>query len=57
LGSDPDLSPRLPDYYAPQHERTLAWDDPAVGIAWPLSGPPALTDKDRRGLPLSACAV
>jgi dTDP-4-dehydrorhamnose 3,5-epimerase len=45
------------DYYAPEHERTLRWDDPAIGIAWPLEGlrgEPSLSEKDRRGVALSA---
>jgi dTDP-4-dehydrorhamnose 3,5-epimerase len=42
------------DYYAPEHERTLLWNDPALAIAWPLAGEPVMTDKDRRGAPLSA---
>lgn len=41
-------------YYAPEHERTLAWNDPALGIAWPIRGEPLLADKDRRGVPLAA---
>jgi dTDP-4-dehydrorhamnose 3,5-epimerase len=40
------------DYYAPEHERTLLWSDPALAIRWPLDGEPILADKDRRGLPL-----
>jgi dTDP-4-dehydrorhamnose 3,5-epimerase len=36
-------------YYSPAHDRGLAWDDPALGIAWPVSGAEALlSDKDRR---------
>ena len=36
--------------YAPQHEHSLAWDDRAVGIEWPLSGiEPQLSDKDLHG--------
>ena len=42
------------DYYAPEHERTLLWNDPALAIPWPLAGAPVLTDKDRRGTPLAA---
>ncbi|HLX79269.1 MAG TPA: dTDP-4-dehydrorhamnose 3,5-epimerase [Burkholderiales bacterium] len=42
------------DYYAPEHERTLLWNDPALAIAWPLAGEPVMTDKDRRGKPLAA---
>jgi dTDP-4-dehydrorhamnose 3,5-epimerase len=37
------------DYYAPEHERTLLWSDPALAIPWPLAGEPILTEKDRRG--------
>lgn len=40
------------DYYAPEHERTLLWNDPALHIKWPLRGDPVLADKDRRGTPL-----
>ena len=42
------------DYYAPEHERTLLWNDPALAIAWPLAGEPVMTDKDRRGTPLAS---
>ncbi len=34
------------DYWYPEHERSLRWDDPDVGIVWPLSGPPVLSAKD-----------
>jgi len=37
------------DYYAPAHERTIRWDDPTLDIAWPLSGPPQVSDKDAAG--------
>ena len=40
------------DYYAPEHERTLVWNDPAVGIEWPLAGAPLLKPKDAAGTPL-----
>jgi dTDP-4-dehydrorhamnose 3,5-epimerase len=42
------------DYYAPQHERTILWNDPALAIRWPLEGEPIVSDKDRRGAPLAA---
>jgi dTDP-4-dehydrorhamnose 3,5-epimerase len=42
------------DYYAPEHERTLLWSDPALGIKWPLEGEPIVSDKDRRGVPLAS---
>lgn len=37
------------DFYAPEHERTILWNDPALGIRWPLEGEPIVSDKDRRG--------
>jgi dTDP-4-dehydrorhamnose 3,5-epimerase len=36
------------DYWAPEHERALRWDDPALGIDWPLAGTPQLSGKDAR---------
>ena len=39
--------------YAPADEITLAWDEPALGIPWPVADP-ILSDKDRRGLSLEA---
>jgi len=45
------------DYYAPQHERSLLWDDPDVGIEWPLTAAPALSAKDRSGRRLADCEV
>ena len=42
------------DYWYPEHERTLLWNDPALGIAWPLTGEPTLAAKDAQGLPLAA---
>ena len=38
------------DYYAPQHERCIDWDDPTLSINWPLNVPPILAQKDRQGL-------
>lgn len=43
------------DFYAPAHDRTLAWDDPEIGIDWPLVGgaPPILSAKDQTGASFS----
>jgi dTDP-4-dehydrorhamnose 3,5-epimerase len=41
------------DYYAPQHERSLLWSDPALGIPWPIQGAPLLKPNDANGKPLS----
>ena len=49
-----DFLYKCTDYYAPEHERVLRWDDPDLGIAWPLAGidAPGLAarDQDGRGL-------
>ena len=45
------------DYYAPEDERCLIWNDPAIGIDWPKNGDPILSAKDRLGLPLSEAEV
>jgi dTDP-4-dehydrorhamnose 3,5-epimerase len=46
------------DYYAPQYERCIAWNDPTLGIEWPsVDGGPRLSAKDAAGLSLAqACA-
>lgn len=41
------------DYYAPEYERAVRWNDPDIGIAWPLQGAPLLSTKDKAALSLS----
>ncbi len=48
-----DFVYKTTDYYAPEHERSLLWNDPALDIAWPLDGPPTLSSKDQAGRPLA----
>jgi dTDP-4-dehydrorhamnose 3,5-epimerase len=38
------------DFYAPEHERTLAWNDPDLKINWELDGEPTVSAKDQRGV-------
>jgi dTDP-4-dehydrorhamnose 3,5-epimerase len=45
------------DYYAPEHERAILWNDPALGIEWPLDGEPLLSGKDQKALLLAAAEV
>ena len=52
-----DVLYKATDYYAPEHERTLLWSDPALGIQWPLRGEPVLAEKDLRGKPLREAEV
>ncbi len=40
---------KVTDYYAPQHERTILWNDHHLAIRWPLEGEPVLNEKDARG--------
>lgn len=44
------------DYWAPEHERCIAWDDPAIGIDWPIKKP-ILSEKDRLGVLLADAEV
>ena len=37
------------DYWAPEHERAILWNDPAIGIDWPLDGAPLMSGKDQAG--------
>ena len=51
LDDDTHVQYKVTDFWAPQAERTLAWDDPALAIKWPLppQTAPVLSEKDRRG--------
>ena len=44
---------KVTDYWSPQDERTLRWDDPAHGIPWPLAGAPIVSSKDAAGMRLA----
>ena len=45
------------DYYAPEYERCIIWNDSAIGIDWPLAGEPLLSPKDKAGNALSRAEV
>jgi dTDP-4-dehydrorhamnose 3,5-epimerase len=45
------------DYYAPEYERCILWNDPAIGIEWPISTCPMLSGKDQMGKLLSEAEV
>ena len=57
LSESADFLYKTTDYWAPQHERTLLWNDPDLAIAWPLAGEPILAAKDRAGKRLSEAEV
>lgn len=45
------------DYYAPEHERCIAWDDPRLAIGWPHTSAPVVSAKDRQGLPFASAEL
>ena len=45
------------DYYAPEHERTIVWNDAELAIRWPLEGAPIVSEKDRRGSALRSAEL
>jgi dTDP-4-dehydrorhamnose 3,5-epimerase len=52
LSDEADISYLLSDYYDPERERGIAWDDPEIGIEWPVSDP-ILSERDRQAPTLS----
>jgi dTDP-4-dehydrorhamnose 3,5-epimerase len=53
LSASADFLYKTTDYWYPQHERTLLWNDPALHIDWPLHGEPIIAAKDAAGRPLA----
>ncbi|WP_137918285.1 dTDP-4-dehydrorhamnose 3,5-epimerase [Hydrogenophaga sp. 2FB] len=49
LSESADFLYKTTDYYAPQHERCIAWNDPDIGIEWPSTDAPQLSAKDQLG--------
>lgn len=53
LQPDTEIIYKCSDYYAPETEGAVVWNDPAIGIDWPLDVPPVLSDKDAAARPLA----
>ena len=52
LSDHADFLYKTTDFYAPQYECCIKWDDPSIGIQWPITEPPILSAKDNAGLSL-----
>ena len=59
LSDSADFEYRCTDFYAPEHERTIRWDDPDIGVDWPLQEgqKPMMSDKDLAGVALKDAEV
>ncbi|HLD08694.1 MAG TPA: dTDP-4-dehydrorhamnose 3,5-epimerase, partial [Methylophilaceae bacterium] len=57
LSDSADFLYKTTDYYAPEHERCILWNDPAIGIKWPIVSEPQLSEKDKLGQLLANAEV
>ncbi len=57
LSDSADLLYKTTNYYSPEFERSILWNDPTIGIQWPLDGEPQLSTKDRVALPLAKVEI
>ncbi len=57
LSQTADVLYKTTDYWAPEHERAVRWDDPEIGIEWPIDGAPIVSDKDAGAPPLADASV
>jgi dTDP-4-dehydrorhamnose 3,5-epimerase len=57
LSESADFLYKTTDYYSPEHERCIAWNDPAIGITWPQGQTPQLSAKDQAGDTLELATV
>tara|TARA_B100000686_G_scaffold341974_1_gene420270 strand:+ start:2020 stop:2565 length:546 start_codon:yes stop_codon:yes gene_type:complete len=57
LSDSADFLYKTTDYYAPKFERSILWNDPAIGIQWPLNEEPQLSTKDKAALPLKQAEI
>jgi dTDP-4-dehydrorhamnose 3,5-epimerase len=57
LSDTAELLYKTTDFWAPEHECCIAWDDPELAIAWPFDGVPLLSKKDQQGVAFHAAAT
>ena len=49
LSDDAEFLYKTTDYYAPEHERCIRWNDPVLSVQWPITGDPLVSEKDEKG--------
>jgi len=49
LSETAEVAYKVTDFYTPQHDRVILWNDPDLAIRWPLNGEPILSEKDKNG--------
>ena len=57
LSDSADVLYKATDFYCPPAERTVLWNDPAINIAWPVSGEPIVSSKDAQGATLETAEL
>ena len=57
LSEQADFAYKVTSYYDPTDERAIRWDDPQIGIDWPIVGAPELSERDRKALPLASAEL
>lgn len=57
LSGQAEVLYKTTDYWSPEHERCIVWNDPTLGIAWPIDGPPRLSAKDAQSAAFLAAEV
>lgn len=57
LSETADFLYKTTDYYAPEYERAILWNDPDIGIDWPIADTPILSAKDKAAQPLKTAEV
>ena len=53
LSGSADVIYKLTDFWAPEHERTILWNDPELAVRWPIEDAPVLSERDARGVRLA----